>query len=178
MAISPEYLRSIMRYDPETGILSWNSRTREMFSTDMSFQTWNGRYANKIAGRVGNKGYRRIHIFGRDVMAHRVAWAIYTGTWPTFPIDHIDHCRDNNRFINLRQVTIGENAKNKLRRKDNSSGATGVDWIKDSKKWRAKIKADGKFYHLGLFDEFGDAVAARMAAETRLGFHQNHGATP
>jgi len=34
---------------------------------------------------------------------------------------------------------------------------------------------DGKTIHLGRFDKFEDAVAARKAADIKYGFHPNHG---
>ena len=42
-------------------------------------------------------------------------------------------------------------------------------------KWRAQIRVDGKRKHLGYFDTFDDAVAARKAAEIEHNYHPNHG---
>jgi hypothetical protein len=41
----------------------------------------------------------------------------------------------------------------------------GVDWKKEAKKWRAKIKYDNKIQHIGYFDdekEASDAYQKRL----------------
>uniref|UniRef100_A0AB39C382 HNH endonuclease n=1 Tax=Salmonella phage vB_SE126_1P TaxID=3236703 RepID=A0AB39C382_9VIRU len=43
--------------------------------------------------------------------------------------------------------------------------------------WVAKIKVDRRKIHLGQFDNFDEAVAARKDAEAAYGFHENHGET-
>ncbi|AAP58720.1 52L [Xanthomonas phage Xp10] len=44
------------------------------------------------------------------------------------------------------------------------SGAKNKFWPKDDKRWRARIKLGGKEVHLGYFDTFEEAIAAREAA--------------
>lgn len=39
----------------------------------------------------------------------------------------------------------------------------GVSWFKLRKKWRARIKINGKGIHLGLFKKYSDAVHARQS---------------
>lgn len=43
----------------------------------------------------------------------------------------------------------------------NTSGFRGISFHKSKAKWKAYIKKDGKFYHLGYFDVFDDAKVAR-----------------
>ncbi len=50
-------------------------------------------------------------------------------------------------------------------RKNNSSGVTGVDWLKNAQRWRATICFQGKRLYLGKFVRFEDAVRARKTAE-------------
>lgn len=50
-------------------------------------------------------------------------------------------------------------------RKNNKSGAPGVDWRASRHCWRAAICFRGKRYHLGSYDYFEDAVNARREAE-------------
>lgn len=166
---SIDYLRQRLRYEPETGKLYW----RDDPAMD---RRWRGRYANTEAFTANNgNGYRMGRVDCRGLLAHRVAWAIVNGAWPEGQIDHLDHDRTNNRMENLRVVAHQENHRNTTRRKNNTSGAMGVSWYKAGAKWTAYIMVDGCKEHLGYFDEFDDAIAARKAAEARYGFHANHG---
>lgn len=82
-------------------------------------------------------------------------------------IDHINHNKLNNCKYNLREVTNQQNAMNKKLLSRNTSGVAGVDWMPSIQKWRARIKAEGKEIHLGVFDEFESAVKARKEAEEK-----------
>lgn len=50
----------------------------------------------------------------------------------------------------------------------NKSGATGIIWRKDNKKWRAYITVNRKRINLGSFESKEDAVNARQEAEKIL----------
>jgi len=95
--------------------------------------------------------------------------------WPQDEIDHINGIRTDNRLVNLRSVTHRENQKNIKRSTCNTSGRVGVRWEGHRSKWRSAIKVDGREKHLGSFDSFAEASAARKAAEIKYGFHKNHG---
>lgn len=166
---SAALVRKLLRYDPETGDLYWLPRD----STVPKFRQWNGRFAGRIAFTSVKRGYLAGTINGCQLLAHRVAWALYYGEWPAEDIDHIDGVRTNNRISNLRAVARGENNRNRGRSRRNTSGATGVTHADG--KWRARIKARGQDVSLGCFSDFGSAAAARKAAERNLGFHENHG---
>lgn len=49
----------------------------------------------------------------------------------------------------------------------NTSGKTGVIWLTDKCKWRARITVNLKTIFLGTYKEFEDAVKAREAAELK-----------
>ena len=98
-----------------------------------------------------------------------------TGSLPSENIDHKNHRRNDNKFSNLRLANHGENSKNMEIYASNTSGVTGVYWNKREHKWHAQIRVSGKRIHLGFFVELDDAKAARQAANTQYGFHQNHG---
>lgn len=125
-------------------------------------------------------GYLTIRLCGRRVMAHRVAWFMYYGRWPSGQVDHINHVRTDNRRENLRDVPAQENAKNTGISKRNKSGVVGVSWYEARQRWVAQIgiKREGRSHTLmlGHFDELTAAVAARKRAERELGYHENHGA--
>ena len=172
---SPELLRKLLRYEPDTGKLFWRERDRELFETNKSFSIWNKRNANRETGTINAHGYVLVRVSGSSYPAHRVAWAIYHGKWPKNDIDHINGNRTDNRICNLRDVTRSENMKNAKMRSDNTSGYMGISWFKARKKWHPQIKHNGKLIHLGFFDSLDEAIAARKDAEVRYGYHPNHG---
>ena len=131
--------------------------------------------ANKIAGSIYSTGYRRIRIRGTRYRAHRLTWLWHHGSWPDGPLDHINGDRLDNRIENLRVVTTQENQKNRKVPCNNSSGVVGVCFHKQHQKWAAQIWIDGKPKHIGHFEDFNEAVAARKAAEIDNNYHENHG---
>lgn len=162
-----DYLRKLLDYDPETGKLTWRYR-------EGGYAPWNGRFAGKPAFTRNQDGYATGVLYGKSFLAHRVIWKWFYGTEPV-QIDHINGDRGDNRIVNLRNVTNAENCRNQCRRPHNTSGVTGVVWVKSLRKWKGQIMQNGKNFHLGYYDEFEQAVAARKNAEKRLGFHVNHG---
>jgi hypothetical protein len=163
-SLTQEYLRELFDYDPATGILM--NRVRR-----------GGAMPGTEAGSLDNargKIYRRVVIRQTWVQTHRLIWMYMTGEWPE-TVDHIDGDGLNNRFENLRSVTQPENLKNQKFRRNNKSGHMGVIWNKSAGKWQAQIKSEYKQVYLGTFNDIKDAIAARQAAQARLGFHQNHG---
>lgn len=113
-------------------------------------------------------GYRQGRIFGKAFRAHRVAWAITHGEWPSYEIDHINGDRSDNRINNLREASRMENARNRGANINSPSGLKGVSWSKSSGKWRARITAGGPENNLGFFDTAEDAHAAYCVAANKL----------
>ena len=178
---TPEMLRKLLRYEPETGKIFWRNRTPDLFTdgyrtAEGMCRWWNATYANGEAMTADDgDGFLTGMVFGKKYRAHRVIWAIETGAWPDGQIDHKDHVRNNNRWSNLREVTSQINAMNQSMRVTNTSGVMGVSWSKASRKWVANINIGGKQKSLGLFTEKSDAIAARQAANLDAGYHHNHG---
>lgn len=178
--IDPELLRTLLRYEPESGKLFWLPRSASHFSDGRhdaahNAAKWNARFAGREALCTPCRGYFSGTIFGIKYSTHRVAWAIHYGCWPEYEVDHEDHDGQNNRAKNLRDVPPAINSKNQSLRKTNQSGVTGVYWHKPRKRWVAKIHVDGRTIHLGNFIKFEDAALARIAAQKQHGFHPNHG---
>lgn len=176
MKIPVEKLRELVRYDAETGHLFWLPRPVDLFGgspqANVLCAVWNRRNAGQRAlSWLSANGYPCGSILGRSVLAHHVCWALLTGEWPSEDIDHINGVRDDNRACNLRVVTRKVNARNQKLRRTNTSGQMGVYWSHRSGKWLVTINRA----HVGLYDDFEKAVAARKAAEARFGFHPNHG---
>lgn len=81
--------------------------------------------------------------------------------------DHINHNPLDNRRSNLRAATTAENVYNRGKQKTNTSGVTGVYWMKDRKKWRTQIKK-GDISIVKDFDVFENAVKAQLKLELQL----------
>lgn len=175
---SIDVLRQLISYNPTTGKLIWKHRSAEWFSNENgraknACSIWNSRYAGQQAiSAVDPRGYLKGAVLGVNLYAHRGAWALYHGEWPAF-IDHINGVRSDNRLDNLRVVTVLENQRNQKLNATNSSGHMGV--YVSGAGWTAQIKVERKTKHLGSFATFDEAVAARLMAERRHGFHKNHG---
>ena len=166
------------------------------FDQLFSYDSNTGEIRNKIdrgTGRVGvtakageiattNNGDGRLRVqFIRDgimdgYLAHRVAWLLHHRICPgNMQIDHIDGCPSNNKILNLRLVDHQENMMNQRKRKNNTSGVTGVSWDKNAGKWIVKISDRGERQYLGLFEDKFEAICCRKSTERRLGYHKNHG---
>lgn len=168
-------LKALLDYDPTTGTLQWRTRPRSMFLTDRSWSTWNSRYANQIAfTSVDRKGYNVGAIYDQNYRAPRVIFKWMTGI-DADQVDHEDGNTQNNRWVNLRDVTGQQNQKNMKRASNNTSGFTGVSWNSQKERWEAKIKVNQRTIHIGRFRSKMDAVIARKRAEIDYGFHPNHG---
>lgn len=172
---SPDILRQLLRYEPETGKLFWRARDRAWFATDRSCNSWNSKFSGKeaISHKDGDK-YLCGSVLGAQVRAHRVVMAMHLGRWPS-EVDHVNGNKTDNRLLNLREVCHGDNSRNFPRSKVNKSGRTGVSWDAKRGKWYAYIRHDYAVKNLGRYDDIEDAIKARREAERKHGFHENHG---
>lgn len=175
--ISIETLHQLLRCDAEAGKLYWKPRPLELFPDARSHKIWNTKFAGKEAFYTLDisLGYLMGSIFNKRYYAHRVIWAMYYGEWPTEQIDHINHHRNDNRIPNLRGVSKTVNSQNRPLSRANKSGFCGVCYIPSRNKWGASIQANGKYVFLGEHLTKAEAIDARMKANVKYGFHQNHG---
>lgn len=74
--------------------------------------------------------------------------------------DHVNRNGLDNRRINLRPASHGQNSANIAPPRNNTSGYKGVVWHKKSGAWCARIGIDGARKHLGLFDDPVEAARA------------------
>jgi len=81
-------------------------------------------------------------------------------------IDHIDGNKLNNCRWNLRARTHLQNLRNQKIHKNNTTGISGVQ--RQNGKWCASIVSNHHKIHLGSYDNFEDAVNARVVAEKDL----------
>lgn len=154
--ITYERANQLLRYEPETGKLFWKERPSRSKVI-----------VGERAGCTAPDGYRVVKVDGVIYKEHRIAWLLMTGVLPTCDIDHVDRCRSNNRWNNLRLApnNAKDNLQNTKRPTNNTSGVKGVSWNKALCKWAASIKAGGKPVFLGYYFDFFEAVCARKSAE-------------
>ena len=120
--------------------------------------------------------YLRVTVDGRGYQLHRVIMLLVHGHLDkNVHVDHISHDRANNRLCNLRLVSLAENNKNKSMDRRNSTGVTGVRFNKRDNTWGAHIGVNKTEIHLGTFKTLEEAAAARLEAERKYGYHENHG---
>jgi hypothetical protein len=162
--LTVEYVNSLLDYNKETGVFTWNKIAGNRLDR-----------VGKIAGTKHPLGYRQILIGKKLYQEHLLAWFVTYGEFPNEYIDHINHTRDDNRIENLRVVTRTENHKNKSIYKTSTTNVHGVNWYKQTNRWKAVIVVDSKKIHLGYFTDFSEAVEARKQAEIKYKFHENHG---
>lgn len=151
---TPEFLRSVLNFDPKSGILYWKARS------DVS-RTWNTRYAGKPALACDRgDGYLTGTVNGKRLSAHRVMWALVYGAWPISEIDHINGNPSDNRILNLRLASRSENCINIAGRRHGVRCFKGVYWYEKLGRWVAKVTPKGKTKHLGYFASEVEAAEA------------------
>lgn len=148
-------LRAVLDYDPDTGVFVWKARTAKCTRI------------GDVAGSPTSNGYIRIFIDGREYLAHRLAWRHVTGEQPPECIDHIDGCRSNNRWTNLRASDASHNLQNL--KKATARSKTGVLGVgrHGVNVFRAVINISGKDKHIGSFPTVEAASAAYLEAKRR-----------
>lgn len=114
-------------------------------------------YAKRTVCNAGSKS----NVYMHRVVLEQMGFKDFKDT------DHINRDRADNRRSNLRPATRTENRRNIGLQCNNTSGVKGVYWDKKSGKWRAHIRVDGKFIHLGFFDDLQDAISTRLSAEVK-----------
>lgn len=91
-------------YDPDTGLFTVvkaaSNRTK----------------VGRVVGSDGHYRYIDIRFRGQMQRAHRVAWWLMTGAWPSRGIDHINLDGRDNRWSNLRLASHSENLCNQTGR--------------------------------------------------------------
>ncbi len=160
MAHTPAYIQSRLRYDGAANELVWLPiEVRSEYSrTD---KAWNTKHAGKIAGTsISPSGYRELRVNGKLYRYHVVLWAVLYGEWCSGIIDHADRNTLNNNPANLRKATRSQNNANAKIRTDNISGFKGVQFHRQTGKWRARIRQNGSQRHIGLFNTPHEASKA------------------
>jgi len=110
--------------------------------------------------------------YGGRGISYDPKWETFLGFWEDMEegysdeleLDRIDvdgnYCKENCRWVDKYLQAF-----NTRKRKDNSSGKTGVYLNNKTEKWYSKISYEGKQISLGTFSSYEEACAARTAAE-------------
>ena len=162
MQISADYVKDLLEYDPLTGLLYW----RKYMNSRVP--------AGHRAGYIDLHGYVVVGLNRKLYKAHRLIWLMQTGSWPKGQIDHINHVRSDNRWLNLSDVSQRINTTKRLISKANTSSHTGV-YRTAKGNWIARICVNRTQINLGTYPDINKAIQARKDAELVYKFNTNSG---
>jgi len=150
-------LKSLLHYNQETGIFTWLKH--------------NSGVSILKAGTNKGNGYIQISLKRKRYLAHRLAWLYVYGEWPKQQIDHINGIRDDNRIVNLRDVSRSKNLLNQNHsniNKRNKSGVVGVSYFPRDNNWVAQFMVNGVTKYLGRYATVEEAKKVLFDAKEAL----------
>ena len=153
-ALTHSRVKEFFNYDPKEGILRWKIKRKRG-------------YPGKPAGSLQHTGYIQAWVDGHPYQAHRLIWFWMTGKWPRYILDHKDRNKSNNRWDNLREATISQNALNKISNK-NKYGHKGIKYRIDRKSWVAFLEIGPKVHCFGSYKTKEEAIAAYRCNAPRI----------
>lgn len=147
--MNQEQLKSLLDYDPETGVFTHRERPGR--------PRWNQTFAGKPAGGpTGSGDYCRIGLNGKRYLAHRLAWLYVYGELPE-EVGHTNGDRSDNRIANL----FASSRSDTLCRRApwGKSGVRGI-YFTPTGRCVVQVTRGGAHYRVGMFETLHDAVAA------------------
>ena len=145
----------LLEYRPDTGNIHWRVQRGRVNAGD-------------IAGKPKENGYIQIRVDGRMHYAHRLAFLLMTGEFPSKDVDHINRDRADNRWLNLREATRSQNLANTKQRDRSLPKGVSFEARSKVKPYVARIFARGRNYHLGSFASISEAEQAYLAKSREL----------
>lgn len=152
-------VREIFDYDPETGFLRWKVQPGYP-------KQWNKRYAGQVAGaQRPADGVFQVVMRGRMYQVARLIWQwVHGEVAPGMEIDHINGQPWDNRLVNLRLATRGQNRQNSRARGDWPKGV----YRNSRGLFQAQIKYGGVNHYLGCFSTPEEACAVYKKEADRV----------
>lgn len=146
--LTQEQVKDRFDYNPLTGVLTYRKDVGRKCR------------AGTRVGGVGSHGYRQVNIGGTRYLEHRLIWLYMTGAFPVGLVDHVDHCKTNNVWSNLREADHSQNRRN----------STAKGFFERNGKFYARAILDNTQHFLGSFetpdaahDAFVEGIAAHHA---------------
>ena len=160
MKPSPARVRSLIEYNPKTGLLRWKGPTRTT------------RPRGWFKGSKSVRNYWRVYIDGRNYLVHVIAYVIMKGRWPRpgVEIKHRNRADSDNRWSNIRPASHAQVTYNRKRNKNNTTGFRGVSKFGD--RFRGVLIVRRARVELGLFDRPDDAGSVWAKAARR--YYEGH----
>jgi len=90
-------VKKVFDYEPETGLCTWKVHRLKAAPGDPIDERY--RYKD---------GYLVISLKGKAHLVHRLVWLWMTGEWPEQSVTHVNGDRSDNRWENLKMVSISE----------------------------------------------------------------------
>jgi hypothetical protein len=123
------------------------------------------------AGTITPSGYRYVQLFGHKYPIHHLVWLFETKSFPEKYLDHKDGNPLNNKFTNLREVTIKQNTENRGKQKNNKTGFKGVSFNNRLQKYVSQIQHNSQTIYLGVYKTPEEASLMYQAAAKVLFSH-------
>lgn len=168
---SKEFLMERFLYNQETGIVTWANRPRSHFKGS-GYGIFQTKCVGKKVGHSCDREYLVVGItdetgYRTTFMLHRIIYKMMMGVDPEF-IDHINGDRKDNRWCNLRSVSISENNMNSRMQNNNTTGHAGVYLCKNKGYYFSAIIFEKNKIHLGTYDDVATAGAAYRGAAAAI----------
>jgi hypothetical protein len=130
---------------------------------------WTGSKSSNGYGNIGAGAPSK-----KILSAHRLSYEMASGQTPEgLVIDHKCHQRACVRPDHLQAVPQKQNGENRGGlNSDNTSGARGVFWNKNARKFEARAGHNGKLHYAGIYPTRAEAEVAVIALRNTL--HTNN----
>lgn len=126
---------------------------------------WGKGQKDTEAGFTDARGYRRVTYKQKTYFVHRVIYTLCVGSIPEgYEVDHKNRDPRDNSLENLRLATPSQNTSNRRLFSNSTTGYKGVCLHKQTGKYVAHIRVQGKRLYLGLHETIEEAFAAYTKA--------------